>query len=142
MKKLLPVFFILLSVLSFAQSNSKNGSGYFGINLMGGVPMGEFSNYNEDMAIGVGINFFYQPSDNIPVLVGLDLNFLGNGTNVQDETITAEIKVGETVIDEIVFPFRIETHNSIFTGHFITRVVAPIKYFKPYVDGIVGFQNF
>ncbi|MBC8045391.1 MAG: hypothetical protein H7Y00_01205 [Fimbriimonadaceae bacterium] len=143
MKKLLPAFFILLSSTTFAQSNSKsNGSGYFGIGILAGVPIAEFGTYNEDMAIGVGLNFFYQPSDDIPVMVGLDLGFMGNGNNIQNEVIYAEIKVGETVIDEIQFPFRIETHNSIFAGHFVLRAVAPIKYFKPYVDGIVGFNNF
>ena len=37
---------------------------------------------------------------------------------------------------------RIETSNTISTGHLNLRVQSPTKFFKPYVDGILGFNNF
>lgn len=145
MKKLLPAFFLLLSTVTFAQTTSKNsskGAGYFGIGLLAGAPLAEYKTYNDELSIGLGLNFFYQPTQKVPVMVGLDLGFLAAGNKTQYENLTAQIVVDDVVIDELNFPFRIETNNSIFTGHFVLRAVAPIPYFKPYVDGIVGFTNF
>ncbi|MFN0274642.1 MAG: hypothetical protein ACKVPJ_02760, partial [Chitinophagales bacterium] len=85
MKKLLPAFLLtLLSAPTFAQtttpSNSTSkGAGYFGIGILAGVPMDEYKTFNDELAIGLGLNFFYQPSQKIPVMVGLDLGFLGAG---------------------------------------------------------------
>lgn len=125
-----------------AQTRNQRGAGYFGAGLLLDVPVQQYKEFNDEIGAGIGISFLYQPSIDIPLLAGIDIGFIGNGNKTQYETIYADVTVGGTVIDELEFPFRIETNNSIFTGHFMLRALAPIKYFKPYIDGIVGFNNF
>lgn len=143
MKKTLLLILLFICTIHQLQAQSNfNGAGYFGIDFIMGAPMGEYKTYNDRLSAGLNLNFFYQPSIDIPLMVGLDLGFMGNGSEYQDETLYVDLTVGGTVIDQMVIPFSIETHNNIFNGHFLLRAMAPIKYFKPYVDGIVGFQNF
>jgi hypothetical protein len=147
MKKIVLFLLILLSItIAFTQTSghtsSAKGAGYFGIGLLAGAPLQEYKTYNDELAIGLGINGFYQPARNVPVMVGLHLGFLGAGNKTQYENLTAQIIVDDVVIDELNFPFRIVTNNSIFIAQCNLRAYAPIKYIKPYIDGAVGFNNF
>ena len=92
--------------------------------------------------MGGGFNVFFQPSIKIPVLVGFDLSFMNNGHKSQEETLIAEITAGGTVIETLYLPLRVETYNTISTGHLNLRLLSPTKFFKPYLDGSIGFNNF
>ena len=115
---------------------------YFGLGFALGFPFGEFKTYNDEVAPGGGFSLYYQPDKKIPVLVGFDLSILGNGRQSVTETLTAQITAGGTVIDELYFPLRTEISNTIVKGHFNLRIQSPTEVFKPYVDGLVGFNHF
>ena len=145
MKKLtLSVVFVCTAFSLMAQTTHpvKNSAVFFGLNFDLGIPMNDFNTYNDEVAVGGGFNLFFQPSVKIPVLVGFDLAFMNNGFKTEDKTLTADIVVDGVIIDQLLFPMRIETSNMISTGHLNLRVQAPTKFFKPYIDGIIGFNNF
>ncbi|MFI5172396.1 MAG: hypothetical protein ACHQFW_08395 [Chitinophagales bacterium] len=120
----------------------KSSAVFFGLDFQLGIPIHDFKNYNDDVAVGGGFNLFFQPSVKIPFLIGFDLGFMNNGYKSQDETLTADIVAGGTVIETLYIPLRIETSNSITTGHLDLRVQSPTKFFKPYIDGLIGFNHF
>ena len=145
MKKLtLSVVFVCTAFSLMAQTTHpvKKSAVFFGLNFDLGIPMNDFKTYNDEVAVGGGFNLFFQPSVKIPVLVGFDLAFMNNGFKTEDKTLTADIVVDGIVIDQLLFPMHIETSNTISTGHLNLRVQSPTKFFKPYVDGILGFNNF
>lgn len=124
------------------QAPPKQSNVYFNVNFGMGIPMNDFKEYNDDLAVGGGIGLFFQPARQIPVLIGFDIAFLGNGSKIQRETLTADIVAGTTVIETLYFPLRVETYNTIVKGGLALRVQSPTPFFKPYIDGIVGFNHF
>lgn len=138
-------FLLLLAAATKAQTThptGKTSNVFFGLNFDLGIPTGEFKTFNDEIAAGGGFNIFFQPSHKIPVLIGFDLAFLGNGFKIQRETLVAEIKAGDVVIETLYFPLRAETYNTITKGNLNLRVQSPTKFFKPYIDGLVGFNHF
>ncbi len=134
---------ILTSSLLNAQGRAnKSNAFYFDLGFDLGIPMQEFKNFNDDVAFGGGFGFFYQPSVKIPILIGADFAFMNNGYKMQRETLYVDIVAGGTVIDQLDIPMRIETSNSINTGHLDIRFLSPTKFFKPYLDAFIGFNNF
>jgi len=147
MKKIILTLTIVVSTVVFSKAQTTAAPGktfnvFFGLNFDLGIPNGEFKTINDEIAVGGGFNLFFQPSYKIPVLIGFDLAFLGNGRKTQRETLVAEIKAGDVVIETLYFPLRAETYNSITKGHLNLRVQSPTKFFKPYIDGLVGFNHF
>lgn len=147
MRLTLPIFISACILTSNLQAQSTiappaNTSVLFNINFDLGIPMNEFKTYNDEVAAGGGFSLFFQPSNKIPVLVGFDMAFMGNGHKTQHETLTADIVAGTTVIETLYFPMRVETYNMITTGDVHLRVQSPTNFFKPYLDGMVGFNHF
>jgi hypothetical protein len=144
MKNFTSLFLIMLAVITAqAQSNTnKTNAFYFDLGFDIGIPVQEFKNTNEELGVGGGFGLFFQPSVKIPILIGADFAFMNNGYKMQRETLTADIVAGGTVIETLYFPMRIETSNSINTGHLDLRFLSPTKFFKPYVDAFIGFNNF
>ncbi|MEZ5014929.1 MAG: hypothetical protein R2794_11620 [Chitinophagales bacterium] len=139
----------LLCILStgslLAQTAGRTGNGnatFLGINFDLGIPINEFKTHNDEAAVGGGFDLFFQPTVKIPILIGFDFAFMNNGYKMQRETLTADIVAGGVVIDHLYFPLRVETYNNISTGHLNLRFLSPTKFFRPYVDGLVGFNNF
>ncbi len=145
MKKLTLAIFLLFTVCILQAQTThavKSSAVFFGLDFDLGIPMNDFKTYNDEVAVGGGFNLFFQPSVKIPILIGFDLGFMNNGFRTEKQTLTADIVVGTTVIDQLVFPLRIETGNTITAGHLNLRVQSPTKFFKPYIDGLIGFNHF
>lgn len=115
---------------------------YFNINFNLGIPINEYKTYNDEIAPGGGFDLLFQPHVKVPLLVGFNMAFMSGGSQIQRETLTADIVAGNTVIETLYFPMRVETYNSIVTGNLSLRVQAPTNYVKPYVEGLVGFNYF
>lgn len=148
MKKILPVIVVLTTLTATQKAQAQTTHAvqtytvFLGLDLDMGIPINAFSDYNDHIAVGGGFNLFFQPTNKIPVLVGFDLGFLNNGYKMERQTLYADIVAGGTVIDQLEFPLRIETSNTITTGHINLRVQSPTRFFKPYIDGLIGFNNF
>ncbi len=134
---------VLTSALLKAQTNTnKSNAFFFDLGFDIGIPMQDFKTFNDEVGVGGGFGLFFQPSVKIPILIGADFAFMNNGYKMQRETLTADIVAGGTVIETLYFPMRVETSNSINTGHLDLRFLSPTKFFKPYLDIFVGFNNF
>ena len=146
MQKLVLATLITLIGTSFVTAQTthpaKSSAVFLGLNFDLGIPINDFKNQNDNIAAGGGFDLYFQPSVKIPVLIGFDLGFLNNGYKVQHQTLYADIVSGGTVIQTLSFPLRVETTNSISTGHLNLRLQSPTKFFKPYVEGVIGFNHF
>ncbi|MBK8343452.1 MAG: hypothetical protein IPL12_09160 [Bacteroidetes bacterium] len=134
--------FVIGSSQAQTSTANKKSAVYFGMGFGLGFPFGEFKTFNDEVAPGGAFSLYFQPDKKIPVLIGFDMAILGNGHRSQTETLTAEITAGGTVIDVLYFPLRAETNNLITKGNVNLRVQAPTNIFKPYIDGLVGFNHF
>lgn len=74
------------------------------------------------------------------VTLGGQMDFMIYGLNAQDKTLSADITVGNTVIDQIIIPLRVINTNSIFGMHALMRITAPTDGVRPYFEGLFGFR--
>jgi hypothetical protein len=128
---------------TFKKSSTKsyNGSqGWLSLNLNMGLPMQEFKNSTSSLPFGGNFNYYYQPSENVPLMIGFDMGYLGAGNKTINRTLTADISVGGVVIDQLNIPLEFRINNNILNGHVNFRFLAPTEIVKPYVDGIAGFN--
>lgn len=139
---LLSAFLTITTIAEAQQRANTSNAFFFGLGFDIGIPKNDFSEINDNVAFGGGFDFFYQPSVKIPILIGADFAFMNNGYKMDRQTLTADIVAGGTVIQTLYFPMRIETSNTISTGHLDLRFLSPTKYFKPYLDAFIGFNNF
>lgn len=133
MKKL-----FITSALSLATFLTYAQMGSFALSL--GIPQNEFRENTDATGFGADLSFAIPFQKGLPISFGMDFNYLVYGTNSQDEDLIAEIRAGNTVIDELVIPLRISNTNSIFGTHAFLRAQAPFELVQPYVEGLVGFR--
>jgi len=140
---------MLVLIHTSAQTSSANNNqvddgpgGMFEINLRAGIPVGSFGTVTDAIPFGLSGALFFQPTKKIPIAVGADLGYMNYGTVRQQQTLDVEITANGSVINEFYIPLEITTSNNIFDGHLIIRSVAPINYFKPYLEGVFGFHYF
>ena len=105
-----------------------------------GIPMGDFRKNTDATGFGLGTAIMYQPAT-MPVAFGLDANFQVYGSNTQEEVLTANITMGNVLIDQIHIPLKITTENTIFNLNAIIRVMPDFKYVRPFIDGLIGFRS-
>jgi len=140
---LLFLFFTSTTYSLTAQTRAnKSNAFFFDLGFDIGIPMHEFKTYNEEVGVGGGFGFFYQPSVKIPILIGADFAFMNNGYREETETLYVEIMAGQQVLETIVIPMRVQMSNTVNTGHLDLRFLSPTKFFKPYLDAFVGFNHF
>ena len=65
--------------------------------------------------------------------MGFSLGFLVYGSETRKELLSSAIP--EVLVD-------ITTTNNIFLCHLLLRVQPPEGKFRPYLDGLIGFNNF
>ena len=131
---LLVLFIIAFSQLSFSQ-------GQFTITGGAAVPSGDFMTNLDRNGYGLDISFVKKIGPT-PLYIGLGGAFYGLGSNVEDHEFQAVITAGDMVIDQIPFHFQSNIGNKMFDGHLLARLVLPIPYIRPYVEGILGFNYF
>ncbi|HDL19501.1 MAG TPA: hypothetical protein ENH29_10635 [Bacteroidetes bacterium] len=120
---------ILVSGLLFArQAAAQNFQG--GLNLMLGVPQGEFSDNVDNPGFGIG-GMFGVSIPHSPLMVGGDLGFLIYGSETRKEPFS-------TTIPDVTV--NVETSNNIAMGHLLLRLQAPVGAIRPYMDGLIGFN--
>lgn len=130
--------FVLISASSFGQMETVQPR--FGLGLHGGVPVDEYAEATDGVGAGVNLSLSIPIVKGIPIYAGLEFGYLMFGRNTQRENLTAEISVGNTVIDRIDMPLRITTSNNAYLWHLTLRAQAPIPIVQPYVQGMAGFR--
>lgn len=97
-----------------------------------GIPQGDFRDQSDHIGGGVNLMGGYRFA-NSPVMLGLEFGFMNFGTDTRDEPIS-------TTIPDL----RVEVENSynLVHGDLLLRLIAPPSTFRPYVDGLLGFNYF
>lgn len=129
MKKLLLLPLLLLFGLSgTSYSQEIQAALDFGI----GIPQGDFRDQSDHVGGGANLMGGYRFA-NSPVMLGLEFGFMNFGTDTREEPIS-------TTIPDL----RVEVENSynLVHGDLLLRLIAPPSVFRPYVDGLIGFNYF
>lgn len=124
--------FILIALTSQAQR--KNAwTGYLNFNLS--FPSGEFNDVNGKTGVGGRLGVLYNPADNLPLYVGLELGYQVMG---QDNSYFYSNTFGFT--DQ----YRISATNNVFTTLLNLRLQSNKKEVavKPFVEGLFGANDF
>ncbi|MEX1188030.1 MAG: hypothetical protein WED33_02160 [Bacteroidia bacterium] len=116
--------------------------GFIDLSLTMGVPMESFAETTTSLPFGFTFNYLYQPYTRNPIAFGGGITYLSAGSRSIDKNLTADITVGNTLIDQLVIPLEFTIRNQIVNGHVMMRVQGHNKYFKPYLDILGGFNYF
>lgn len=97
-----------------------------------GIPQGEFRDQSDHVGGGINMMGGYRFA-NSPVMLGLEFGFMNFGTDSREEPIS-------TTIPDL----RVEVENiyNLVHGDLLLRLIAPPSTFRPYVDGLLGFNYF
>ena len=117
----------LLMFGSFAQAQSQFQAGAR-FNL--GFPQNEFGDELDAIGIGGG-GYFAVRIPQSPVLIGVDAKFLIYGSETRKEPWS--LTIPDITVD-------VSTTNSIVQGMLLIRLQQPEGSFKPYLDGLLGFN--
>lgn len=103
-----------------------------GLDLQFGVPQGEFNQQLDKPGWGIGFRTGYR-FPNTPVMLGLDFGFMNFGVDKREEPLS-------TTIPDL----RVEVENryNLFNGNLLLRLIPPEATFRPFLDGLVGFNHF
>lgn len=123
---------ILLSVPVAAQ--------FVSLGFSAGLPQNEFRENTDATGFGGDLTFGLPFQKGVPIYFGLDFNYLVYGSNRQEEDLVAEIRLNNTVINQLVVPLEIVNTNSIFGTHALIRAQAPFEMIQPYIEGLIGFR--
>lgn len=97
-----------------------------------GVPQREFSDQLDRVGVGLGISGAYQ-FPGTPVMLGLDFGFMNFGKDVREEPLS-------TTIPDL----RVEVENryNLIQGNLLIRFIPQQQAFRPFVEGLFGFNYF
>lgn len=129
MKKLLLLAFLLfLGFSNRSYSQEIQAALDFGI----GIPQGDFRNQSDHLGGGANLMGGYRFA-NSPVMLGLEFGFMNFGTDIRDEALSDNIP-----------DLRVEVENryNLMHGDLLLRLITPPSTFRPYVDGLIGFNYF
>lgn len=95
-----------------------------------GFPINEFRENVNKGGLGGSGEFMYRLKGS-PVSIGVSFGVIVYGSDSRQEWFNAEIP--EVMVN-------VTTRNSILMGHLLLRLQPPQGKFKPYLDGLVGFN--
>ena len=101
---------------------------YFSI----GFPQNEFKDRVDQIGLS-GFGHFAYKFRNSPFSVGLSLGLLVYGSETREELLS--IAIPEVLVD-------VTTTNNILLCHLLLSVQPPEGKFRPYLDGLIGLNNF
>ena len=127
------LLYILFTVLLFGFSDIRAQEVQFGLDFQVGVPQNEFSDQLGDR-LGVGLGgFFGYRFGNTPVMLGADLGFMNFGTESRQEPWSTTIP--DATVD-------VENSYNLVHGDLLLRIIPPERAFRPFADGLFGFNYF
>lgn len=120
----LPCF--LLTLTATAEAQTWQG----GVDFLLGSPQKEFRKNVDRLGVGVTVNGGYAP-EGTPLMLGLEFGFMNYGSSERREPFST------TIPDVFV---RVSTTNNFILGHAILRIQPNTGKFRPYMQGMVGFN--
>ncbi len=123
-----PAVLIFLTVLT----SSAFGQTRFNVNINAefGFPQGDYQENINKPGIGAGFDFVFFPSS-ASFGVGASVGFMGIGSESRTEMIYTSL---------IDFEADIKTSNYVTMWHLLFRAQKRYGIFRPYIDGLFGFN--
>lgn len=100
------------------------------LNLLLGIPEGEFRDNLDREAVGLNGSFGVQLPES-PLQFGVELGIMTYGSDRRRENFSPNIPEVSVVV---------RTDYDIFTGHLFGRFERPVGLVRPYVDGLIGLK--
>jgi hypothetical protein len=120
---------LCLLLLGFGRSASAQATA--GGGLMVGVPIGEFSDVLNTVGFGATAHLMYA-FEQAPVALGIEGGLMIYG-HENTRVPLGSGHLGRVHVDVV-------TTNNIGLGHLVLRLAPDLGIFRPYVDGLVGFN--
>lgn len=102
------------------------------IDLGVGIPQGDFRDQSDHVGGGINLLGGYRFA-NSPVMLGLEFGFMNFGTDTREEPLS-------TTIPDLTV--EVENSYNLVHGDLVFRLISPPSTFRPYVDGLLGFNYF
>jgi len=128
MKKYLITLVIIYSITASVSAQEINA----GLNFQVSLPQNEFKESINTNGFGLNMNGLYR-FQNSPFGIGLDFNFINYGKDTRDEPLSP------TIPDLRV---RVENQYNLIQGLVVARVQSTDGIFRPYAEGLAGFNYF
>jgi len=119
------LIFFLFTSLGYSRERFQTG-----INFTLGFPQGEFNENLDNTGLG-GTGYFMYKFPKTVISVGASVGVLVYGSDTREELL--ESSIPEVIVD-------VTTRNYILMSHFFVRAQPPGGYFRPYLDGLIGFN--
>ena len=126
MRKIATLCVLLFALSSIAPAQTWQG----GVDLLLGSPQKEFRKNVDRLGYGVTLNAGYAP-EGTPVMLGLEFGFMNYGSSDRREPFST------TIPDVFV---KVSTTNNFILGHAFVRIQPNSGKFRPYLQGMVGFN--
>jgi hypothetical protein len=123
-------FVLILAALVLSTAITSAQSWQAGLHFMLGSPQAEFRKNVDRLGVGVTGNIGYAP-EGTPVMLGLEFGYMNYGTTERREPFSS------TIPDVTV---KVTTTNNFVLGHAFVRMQANTGFFRPYVQGMLGFN--
>lgn len=130
MRKLRPFSIALLMTLCLGGAAAAADRFQASLNFLVGYPQNEFRRNVDRTFYGLSGEFFYHfPSS--PLALGISLEYLNYGSERRVEPLSYDIP--DVLVD-------VTTRNSLFSTAAVVRISPVEGAFRPYVEGLVGFN--
>jgi hypothetical protein len=126
MKKL---FIYTFCLLTFGLTQSAKAQVNLGLDLMLGLPQGEFKENVGNAGGGITGQFLWNPSLRMPFSAGLNLGLLIYGRESRREPFS-------TTIPDVTV--RVDRTNNLVNFHLLFRIIPQIGDVRPYLEGLFG----
>jgi len=123
------ISFLIFMVLSM---NARAQEFLVDLDFNVGAPQGEFADEIDRLGWGLGLMGGYKIPET-PLMVGLDFGFMNFGVDTRTEPLS-------TTIPDLTV--EVENSYNLVTGNLLFRLTGPPSKFRPYVDGLFGFNYF
>ncbi|MBN1894663.1 hypothetical protein JW906_09210 [bacterium] len=120
---------VCLILAGWALSSSAQDNFQIGLNFMVGIPQNEFADHVDNNGYG-GSGYFTYRIPNTPIQAGAAIGFLIYGSD------TREVPWGHGIPVWV----DVTTTNSILSGHLFARIQPTRGIFRPYLEGLYGFN--
>lgn len=122
-------FIFLLCLLAVGISQIAKAQANLGLDLMLGLPQGEFKENIDGVGGGFSGQFLWNPSQRMPFSVGLNLGFLIYGSESRREPFS-------TTIPDVTV--QVDRTNNLLNFHVLFRIIPQKGDVRPYLEGLFG----
>ena len=122
-------FIFLLCLLAVGISQIAKAQANLGLDLMLGLPQGEFKENIDGVGGGFSGQFLWNPSQRMPFSVGLNLGILIYGSESRREPFS-------TTIPDVTV--QVDRTNNLLNFHVLFRIIPQKGDVRPYLEGLFG----